>query len=238
MKSFGGFPAKMSFTAVPEPFFSHVLPGISDIAELKTTLTIFRLLYRKRGYLRFVSLSELRADVALMNGLAEEGKEAQANLATALDKAVERGTILRMTMATEATSEDTYFLNTESDRQIVAKLQGGQMSVPGLKVKEPVSGSGSDKMPDIFSLYEENIGILTPMISDELRDALKLYPETWIRDAIREAANNNKRKWSYISAILERWGSEGKSDGTYRGDPKKTDPDKYIKGKYGHMVQR
>jgi len=57
-------------------------------------------------------------------------------------------------------------------------------------------------------------------------------------DAIKEAANQNKRKWSYISAILERWAAEGRSDGTYRRDTKKTDPDKYIKGKYGHMVQR
>ena len=37
---------------------------------------------------------------------------------------------------------------------------------------------------------------------------------------------------------LERWSAEGKDDGTYRGDFKKTDPDKYIKGKYGHMVRR
>ncbi|HUT96533.1 MAG TPA: DnaD domain protein, partial [Dehalococcoidales bacterium] len=92
--------------------------------------------------------------------------------------------------------------------------------------------------PDIFSLYEQNIGMLTPMIAEELRDALKVYPENWINDAIKEAVSNNKRKWSYISAILERWTTEGRDDGTYRGDSKKTDPDKYIKGKYGHMVGR
>jgi len=76
------------------------------------------------------------------------------------------------------------------------------------------------------------------MIADELRDALEVYSESWIRDAIKEAVNQNKRKWSYISAILERWSAEGKSYGTYKRDFKKTDPDKYIKQKYGHMVQR
>ena len=40
------------------------------------------------------------------------------------------------------------------------------------------------------------------MIAEELREAKKTYPEAWLRDAIREAANHNKRKWSYISAIL------------------------------------
>jgi DNA replication protein len=80
--------------------------------------------------------------------------------------------------------------------------------------------------------------MLTPMIAEELKEAMKLYPESWIRDAIKEAVNQNIRKKSYILAILERWSTEGKGDGTYRGDSKKTDPDKYIKQKYGHIVRR
>ncbi len=238
MTTFGGFPAKMLFTAVPEPFFSHLLPAMSDIAELKATLTVFRLIYRKRGSVRFVSMNELSGDAALMKGLAEEGQDARVNLAAALDKAVERGTILRTKMAADGISDDIYFLNTESDRQTVANLRSGKMVLPGLKAVNEVNYPSPEPMPNVFTVYEENIGLLTPMVADELRDALKSYPETWIRDAIREATNNNKRKWSYVSAILERWGSEGKSDGTDRGHSKKADPDKYIKGKYGHMVQR
>jgi DnaD/phage-associated family protein len=80
--------------------------------------------------------------------------------------------------------------------------------------------------------------MLTPMVAEELKEAEKLYPQDWIGDAIKEAVNQNKRNWRYISAILERWSTEGRGDGTYRRDFKKTDPDKYIKGKYGHMVQR
>jgi len=76
------------------------------------------------------------------------------------------------------------------------------------------------------------------MIAEELREAEKLYPVTWIRDAIKEAVSLNKRNWRYVAAILERWSAEGKGDGTYRRDFKKTSPDKYIKGKYGHMVRR
>ena len=93
-------------------------------------------------------------------------------------------------------------------------------------------------MPDIFSLYEQNIGMLTPIIADELREAEKLYPQGWIKDAIKEAVNHGKRKWSYVLAILERWSVEGRSDGAYQRDSKKRDPDKYIKQRYGHMVQR
>jgi DnaD/phage-associated family protein len=80
--------------------------------------------------------------------------------------------------------------------------------------------------------------MLTPMISEQLRDAQNAYPDAWVRDAIRQAANQNKRKWSYISAVLERWAAEGRTDGAHRKDSKKTDPDKYVKGQYGHMVRR
>jgi len=77
------------------------------------------------------------------------------------------------------------------------------------------------------------------MIAEELREAEKLYPLNWIRDAIKEAVTLNKRSWRYIAAILERWSTEGKIDGTYRRDSaQKKGPDKYIKGKYGHMVGR
>jgi DnaD/phage-associated family protein len=229
----------MQFTALPNLFFSHLLPQISDVAELKTTLYLFWIIYNKRGYSRFITYHELAGNPGLMTGLKEEGESADEVLRRALDMAVERGTILHIVIEKNGVREDAYFLNTESDRQTVAKIENGELNLPGLQVKLPIpAGTEAGELPDIFKLYEENIGMLTPLIADELRAVEKLYPEAWIRDAIREAANQNKRKWSYISAILERWSAEGKSDGTYRRDIKKTDPDKYIKGKYGHMVRR
>ncbi len=64
--------------------------------------------------------------------------------------------------------------------------------------------------PNIFALYEQNIGLLTPLIAEDLKDAVNHYPEEWIEDAFREALQHNKRKWSYISAILRRWETEGR----------------------------
>jgi DnaD/phage-associated family protein len=119
----------------------------------------------------------------------------------------------------------------------MAKIQNAELSVSGLKAKEPAYVA-TEEQPDIFTLYEQNIGMLTPRIAEELREAEKLYPETWIKDAINEAIALNKRNWRYIERILEHWSAEGKRNGTYKRDFKKTDPDKYIKGKYGHMVRR
>jgi len=94
-----------------------------------------------------------------------------------------------------------------------------------------------EETPNIFVLYEQNIGMLTPMIAEELREAEEQYPGEWIEDAIREAVNLNKRSWRYIVRILERWTTDGRDENAQRGTGK-TDPDKFIKGKYGHMVQR
>jgi len=227
----------MKFTAVPDFFLSRLLPQISDIAELKTTLHIFQALYHKRGYPRFTTYKELLSNKSLMSSLKGDVQPPDKVLHRALEMAAERGTILNLALDRDGVPEDIYFLNTESDRQVIARIQKGELNLSGLKAREPAYVD-TEEPPDIFSLYEQNIGMLTPMIADELRDAEQLYPQYWIRDAIKEAVTFNKRSWRYIAKILENWSTEGKSDGTHRGDIKKTDPDKYIKGKYGHTVRR
>ena len=236
MEQFRGFPAKMQFTPLPNLFFSSLLPQISDIIELKITLHILWTLYHKRGYPRFVTYGELFGNASLMSSLKEAVKPPDEALRQALEMATKRGTILHIVLDRDGVAEDFYFLNTKSDRQVMAKIQSGELILSGLKAQQQADIE-TEELPDLFTLYEQNMGMLTPMIAEELREAEKLYPETWIRDAIKEAVNQNKRKWSYISAILESWSAEGRSDGTYRRDSK-TDPDKYIKGKYGHMVRR
>ncbi len=238
MKQFSGFPTKMEYTPIPNPFLSLLLPEIDDISELKTMLFVFGALYRKRGYPRFVTQSELEGNIALIKSLKDKEIKPEEVLRQALEKATRRGTLLHLILEKDGGSEDIYFLNTEQNKKAITKIKNGELKLEGLKLFE-VKASEIEGRPDIFTLYEENIGMLTPLIADELKGAERLYPLNWIKEAIKEAVSLNKRNWRYISAILERWASEGKADGTLRRDSKeKTDPDKYIKGKYGHMVRR
>ena len=140
--------------------------------------------------------------------MAKMGAE---TLRRALDSAVEHGALLHSTANINGVPEDVYSL-TDDSRQL------------------------SDI--NIFALYEQNIGIITPMIAEELKEAGKIYPPQWIEEAFKEAVTLNKRSWKYIARILERWASEGKDSGEYRRDVKKDGPDKYIKGRYGHLVKR
>jgi DnaD/phage-associated family protein len=72
--------------------------------------------------------------------------------------------------------------------------------------------------PNVFKLYEENIGPLTPLIADALKDAEEIYSAGWIAEAIDLAAKNNKRSWKYAEAILKRWKEEGRAEKQNRRD--------------------
>jgi DNA replication protein len=101
-----------------------------------------------------------------------------------------------------------------------------------------VAGDPAPALQNIFELYEQNIGVISPLIADELRDAQRTYPAEWLEEAFREAARARKLNWKYVNRILERWQSEGKDSGTYRPGTGADDRDKYVKGKYGHLVKR
>ncbi len=237
MKQFNGFPVKTEFSPVPKIFLNSVLPEMDDLTELKVTLYLFESLIPKKGYPKFVTFNELLSDVSLSKSLQEAGNKPEEVLKKALKSAEERGTILHTVLSRNGSTEDIYLLNTESDRQAVSRIQSGEMKLEGFTIPDKVKIP--EEQPDVFRLYEDNIGMLTPIIADELKEAEKLYPPDWIQDAFKEAVINNKRNWRYITRILERWTTEGKKDGTHRRYLKEdNDPDKYIKGKYGHVVGR
>jgi DNA replication protein len=202
---------KSDFVALPDPFFTQVMPKIQNLAELKVVLYVAYLILRKpdSGTQRSecsVTYKELKAEgCRLSPELSEE------TLRRALDSAVEHGALLHSTLNINGMLEDVYSLTVDSRQP------------PAI---------------NIFVLYEQNIGIITPLIAEELKEAEKLYPLQWIEEAFKESVTLNKRSWRYIARILERWASEGKDSGEYKRDIKKDDPDKYIKGKYGHLVKR
>jgi DnaD/phage-associated family protein len=235
MKGFNGFPAKSKFTPIPNIFFSEVLPQIDDIVELKVTLHIFWVLYQKRGYPRFVTFDELISDPVLIRGLRGEGPPSSP-LRQGLTEAVSRGTILCLKLERDSGVQELYFMNTDADRRAIEGIRSGELKVGNLAKAEPCPVT--QEQPNIFTLYEKNIGMLTPIIAEELKEAEKLYPASWIQDAFKEAVDLNKRSWRYISRILERWTAEGKHDGE-PGRYSKADasPEEYRR-RYGHLLKK
>jgi len=126
-----------------------------------------------------------------------------------IERAVVRGTFLHVNVESADGNMDLYFLNTEKGRAAVDGITRGEWR-PSPDDEAPITLLV--ERPNVFVLYEQNIGALTPMLVEELRDAEKTYPARWIEEAIKIAVENNVRRWRYISTILERWRQEGRQD--------------------------
>ena len=212
-RQLSSFQRKTEFISLPDSFFTQAMPKIQDLAELKVVLYVAYLILRKQerplSDIIGVTYKELKAESYRLSAeLSEE------TIRHALDLAVEHGTLLHSTLNINGVLEDVYSL-----------------MAPMYRGHQPPT-------VNIFALYEQNIGMITSIIAEELKEAEKLYPPQWIEEAFKEAVTLNKRSWKYIARILERWASEGKDSGEHRRSIKKIDPDKYIKGRYGHMVRR
>jgi DnaD/phage-associated family protein len=105
---------------------------------------------------------------------------------------------------------------------------------------EQNSTAALDALPELFRLYENEIGILTAFIADAIKTALIDYPLDWIKSAIQESSRQNKRSWSYVESILKRWKEDGfKTDTRYQQGAQKKERDldyfrSIYKGQHDH----
>ena len=86
-------------------------------------------------------------------------------------------------------------------------LREGSLSLADIQAANPLPNP--DK-PNIFTLYEQNIGPLTPMVAEILKADAETYPESWLREAMQEAVSRNIRNWKYVQAILKAWQEKGR----------------------------
>lgn len=232
---FKGFPTgKVSFTSIPTLFFAELLPQITNIHELKVTLYALWQVTRMEGSFRYLREVDFAEDERFMLGMGDVPRERILALRDGLSLAVERGTLVKTSPPGE--DEDSpilYFFNSPQGRAAIEAIQNGDWR-PGLK--HSPSPNLSLERPNIFQLYERNIGPLTPIIADALRDAESEYPETWIQEAVEIAVENNVRKWRYVEAILRSWKEEGRHERKNRRDPEK-DRQKYVDDEFFEFTE-
>jgi DNA replication protein len=208
--TFPGFPEEITNQVrIPEQFFRQILLEIDSLNELKLTIYLFWRLERMEGSFHYLRFSDLTKDIHLVQSMTKNPDKALSVLETALRSAVKHGTILQADIPTAEGQDKIICLNSPKGRAAVDAIHRGEWrSTDGLNQPYDVY----TEHPNIFQLYEANIGPLTPMIADALRDAEKTYQANWIEDAFRIAVDRNKRNWHYIEAILHRWQEGGRDD--------------------------
>jgi DnaD/phage-associated family protein len=232
MQGFGGFPRKGRLIRIPGLFFSDLLPQIDHLGELKVTLYCFWRLQQQKGQRLYIRASDMAADRVFMAGLGVREEDQHETLREGLERAVARGTLLHAHFKEKGRITDLYFVNTDRGRAMIEAIEKGEWQAGD----EPkVLLDLSVERPTIFTLYEQNVGPLTPLLSDRLRDLEETYSEDWLSEAIQIAVKQNARNLRYIEAILRRWQEEGRIDVRDMEVPK--DYKRYISGKYKDEIE-
>lgn len=236
MRGFPGFPdGKVPLVPVPDPFFTDLLPLIDNLAELKATLfAIWALARRRENETRYLRAADWDAALPWFEVDQAGARSPREVLWEGIERAVARGSLLEIVVHGEDGEEVDrwYVLNTPRGRELVARIERGEVP-PEV---QPAQVHLTPRRPNIFTLYEQNIGLLQPLIAEELREAEQIYPSEWIEEAFRIAAERNVRRWSYVRRILERWASEGRED---RGQDRQDSEEgrRYIDGEFADYIQ-
>jgi len=208
MPTFNGFTSSETFTAVPDSLLRDLLAEIEDADELRATLHAIWRIEHQEGPVRFLR----RADFG--------------EFAAGVDKAVLRGTLLRV----QNEAGEFFCLNSPRGRASVEAIQNGKFDPSNIQNAPPVERS------NVFTLYEQNIGALTQLIADMLREAEKEYPSMWFEEAFKIAVANNARKWKYVEAVLKRWKEKGKDERKDQQDAVK-DFERYTDGEFSEYLK-
>ena len=208
------FTGSEGFTPLPNEFFSEWLNEIDDLDELKLTL-----------YALWFSANQEGNVHPLWEQDFAEGLGA-VDIKSGLAKCVQRGSLLKVVSVAEA----VYLLNSPRGRAAAESARAGEWIPSRKQMATPVP------RPNIYRLYEENIGPLTPMIADTLKDAEEEYSAERLEEAFALAVKANVRKWTYVEAILKRWKEEGYGKKQDRRDNQE-DRNRYVEGDYADFIE-
>lgn len=161
------------------------------------------------GYFDLLSQQEAASDVVELYILLDHLPTAEDDRwQRALAELLEEGLLLAYPQSIEDPQEPVLLFpaTPEGTRRFEA-LQAGDLSVAEIQAANPLPNPSK---PNIFALYEQNIGPLTPMVAEILKADTETYPEGWLREAMQQAVSRNIRNWKYVQAILKSWQEKGR----------------------------
>lgn len=207
------------------------LATLYDADEIKVILYILLQQSRFEGKRFYVTIEQLEKSDQLHRWIGD-GEDTNIRFERALNALIDTGTLLKSS-ENPIMEQPLLFLNDDNGRLAMESLQAGKWRP--MPSDLPPARPPSDEI-NLFQLYEENIGPLTPLLAEDLTAAQEEFPHGWIKDAIHIAVQNNARSWRYIDTILRSWQKEGKHDKP--GRDSQTNQRKPAKGKFDDFIQR
>ena len=231
---FDGFPALAKGTAIPNLFFASMLPKLGAPGDVLAFLWASRLIQEQRGEARFVTSGHIWAEPGAAESFETMGG-GRAGLDAGLDACVEAGALLSLELAGAEGPATIYFVHNAAARRAIARARSGELELRPVSAVMP--DRSESERPGIFRLYEEQIGTITPLVGERLIEAEATYPEDWIEDAFREAAELNARSWRYIERILMNWAEEGRPHETAGRDSFEGAQQRFFGDAPGHVAR-
>ena len=99
----------------------------------------------------------------------------------------------------------------------ISILNSESVSVSENLTKDKAESEALPPLKNNYLLYTEEIGLLTPSISDFIDLYEKELTEDWVHDAILEASKHSAKTMAYVKKVLDTWKANGrKSDNPQR----------------------
>ncbi|MBG94569.1 MAG: hypothetical protein CL793_04825 [Chloroflexi bacterium] len=201
----------MTYTAVPDSILGEFLVEFQDESLLRCFLRILWHLHRSKDKIKSVEIAVLDADPILDGVLSKRKTPDSSRLSTVLKEIYDLNFVL-FAEPRKPQGDIRVLLNTRKNRTMIETL--GWVSTEAVDVTRVLVAPLPES--NIFGLYEQNIGLITPLVADELRDMETIYPVSWIEEAIQLSVIYNRKSIRYILGILERWRNEGRDGGPRR----------------------
>ena len=236
-----GYPSGARTTPVPDVLFSRDLAALADPLALRVLLwAIWQVHRRPAGAPPAVRASDVASDLGLRRAAAARldapAGESSSRTGAASTAAIGEACRVLVAQGLLLDGGGWYAVNDRAGRQVIddvaadpgrwpdlaalatssnatsSSLAAGQAARIAIPTESDEQADPADR-PNIFVLYEQTIGMVSPILADELAEAAATYPAAWLTHAFRLAAAAGAREWSYVRAILTRWAREG-----YDGD--------------------
>ena len=192
----------------PVQLFTEILPRLHNESQLRATLYTWYAIMSKGSGQRYVYLSQLLTDPVLLSWFTHLG--GKNGIQRGLDLSCREGIFLQLQIG-----EDDKILapNDESGARLITDMKSESVAHHNQsRDSSPETNYETTVVSNVVEKYENEIGMLTPVIADMIAIAEQMYPTTWILEALDIAAQSNARSWKYVAAILARWKNEGKNN--------------------------